>query len=234
MGAMAELHWSGCENVRDLGGLPLRRGGTVAERSLVRADSLTRLDEAGLAAARAYGVGLVIDLRGETETASPVHPFVGSPAYVNVPWVDVPLDDGARLVDFYLGSVDVNHGQVAQVLRAFVAAPQGPVVVHCAAGKDRTGIIVSLLLSLAGVPRGSVVADYAHSEVALGYAALLETLDEEHQALAREYARSAPETISAFLDRIDQLGGVERYLVERCGLDADEVDAVRRRLVEPL
>ena len=230
---MVELHWSGCENVRDLGGLPLEGGGTVAERSLVRADSLTRLDEAGLVAAGKYGVSLVVDLRAEGETASPVHPFAGSPAYVNVPWVDVPLEAGSRLVDFYLRSVELNRGQVARVLRAFAGAAAGPVVVHCAAGKDRTGITVALLLSLAGVPRDVVVADYAHSEVALGYAALLEILDEEHRALVREYARSAPETITAFLDRIDEHGGARRYLGERCGLSDDELDAVRRRLATP-
>jgi protein-tyrosine phosphatase len=105
--------------------------------------------------------------------------------------------------------------------------------VHCAAGKDRTGITVALLLAVAGVRRDAVVADYAHSEVALGYAALLDALDEEDQAFAREYARSAPETITAFLDRVDEHGGPRRYLVERCGLSHDELDAVRRRLVTP-
>jgi protein tyrosine/serine phosphatase len=230
---MTRLEWSACENVRDLGGLPAA-GGKVRERVLVRADSLTRLDDAGLAALRSYGVRRVVDLRAEAETASPAHPFAGTETYVNVPWVDVPIDGEASLENFYLGSLAVNTDQVATVVRAFADAPDGPVVVHCAVGKDRTGIVTALLLSLAGVPRQQIVADYVISETALGLEALFATLDAEQRVRAERFARSAPETIEAFLDHLDaEYGGTESYLRASCGLTDDELDRARQRLVQP-
>jgi protein tyrosine/serine phosphatase len=115
---MSTLSWSGCTNVRDLGGLPVEGGGTVRHRTLVRADSLTRLDEAGLRALDAYGVARVIDLRAEAEAASPAHPYAGAPSYRNEPWLDVSLDADATLVDFYLGSLDRNTDRIASASRS--------------------------------------------------------------------------------------------------------------------
>ena len=137
---MGDLSWSGCTNVRDLGGLPLARGGSTRERSLVRADSLTRLDDDGVRAAREYGAARIVDLRAQHETAEPGHPFAGQDAYVTVPWIDVDAepqrDPSAErdLADLYRGSLDRNVRQVAAAVRAFTEAPDGPVVVHCAAG----------------------------------------------------------------------------------------------------
>jgi protein tyrosine/serine phosphatase len=232
---MARLEWSACENVRDVGGLPVAGGGRVRDRALVRADSLTRLDEAGVAALHAYGVGRVVDLRAESETVDPVHPLAGTDAYVNVPWADVSMAEDAVLVDFYLGSLAHNAAQLGTVVRAFADAPPGPVVVHCAVGKDRTGIVTALLLSLAGVPREDVVADYALSETMLRLDELLATLDDEQRARAERFARSEAATIEAFLEELDtRYGGVETYLREECGLSDDDLEHARDRLVEPV
>ncbi|NUR09654.1 MAG: tyrosine-protein phosphatase [Nocardioidaceae bacterium] len=230
---MTRLDWPACENVRDLGGLPAAAG-RIRDRTLVRSDSLTRLDDGGLAAMRAYGVGRVVDLRAEAETVDPPHPLAGTDAYVNVPWVDVSLDGGAGLVDFYLGSLGSNADRVATAVRAFADAPPGPVVVHCAVGKDRTGIVVAMLLALADVPREAIVADYVLSETMLRLEELFATLDAETRARAERFARSAPETIEAFLDRLDAAhGGAEAYL-RAAGLTDAELARVRDRLVEPV
>ena len=229
---MSALEWSGCENVRDLGGLPAAQG-TVRDRALVRADSLTRLDAQGLEAFREYGAGRVIDLRAEAETAEPAHPLAGTEAYLNVPWVDVAVDGQTSLLGFYLGSLGENKAQVARIVRAFADAPPGPVVVHCAVGKDRTGIVVALLLTLAGVPREEVVADYVISETALGLMELIESLDGEQRTRAEQFARSTPETIEAFLDHLDaDHDGIETYL-RSCGLTDDDLTRARDRLVTP-
>jgi protein-tyrosine phosphatase len=229
---MSALEWSGCENVRDLGGLSAD-GGQVRERALVRADSLTRLDAQGLEAFRAFGAGRVIDLRAEAETVERAHPLAGTEVYLNVPWVDVAVDGEMSLLGFYLGSLGENRAQVARIVRAFADAPPGPVVVHCAVGKDRTGIVVALLLTLAGVPRDEVVADYVISETALGLLALIASLDGEQRERAERFARSTPETIEAFLDHLDaEHGGIETYL-RSCGLTDAELDRTRIRLVGP-
>ena len=181
---MSALTWSGCTNVRDLGGLPVEGGGAIRDRALVRSDSLTRLDE------------------------------------------------DATLADFYRGSLDRNTERIASVVRAFVDAPPGPVVVHCAAGKDRTGIIVALLLLVAGVPRESVVDDYVLSESEPEIERLLARLDADVRERAEAFSRSRPETIGTALEHLDATyGGVRAYLRDTCGLSQNEVTAVRTRLV---
>src|SRR6185369_6894376 len=77
-GRMGALTWSGCTNVRDLGGLPVEGGGAVRDRALVRSDSLTRLDDDGVRALDAYGVARVIDLRAEAEALTSAHPYAGA------------------------------------------------------------------------------------------------------------------------------------------------------------
>ena len=229
---MSALTWSGCTNVRDLGGLPVEGGGAIRDRALVRSDSLTRLDEDGVRALDAYGVARVIDLRAEAEAATPPHPYAGAATYRNEPWVDVSLDEDATLADFYRGSLDRNTERIASVVRAFVDAPPGPVVVHCAAGKDRTGIIVALLLLVAGVPRESVVDDYVLSESEPEIERLLARLDPDVRERAEAFSRSRPETIGTALEHLDATyGGVRAYLRDTCGLSQNEVTAVRTRLV---
>jgi protein tyrosine/serine phosphatase len=230
---MGALTWSGCTNVRDLGGLPVEGGGVVRDRALVRSDSLTRLDEDGVQALDAYGVAQVIDLRAETEVATPPHPYAGAATYRNEPWVDVSLGEDATLVDFYLGSLDRNTDRIASVVRAFVDAPPGTVVVHCAAGKDRTGIVVALLLLVAGVPRRSVVDDYVLSESEPEIQRLLAGLAPDLRARAEAFSRSRPETLGTALEHLDaRYGGVRAYLRDACGLSENELAAVRTRLVD--
>ncbi len=235
---MSALTWSGCRNVRDLGGLPTADGGSVRPRALVRADSLTQLDEDGVAAVRAYVVSRIIDLRAGAGDGSPPHPFADDDTYRSVPWIDVdrePERDPAAerdLADLYRGSLDRNVVQVGAAVRAFTEAPPGAVVVHCAAGKDRTGMLVAVLLELAGVPREAVLADYALSADLLGIAEILDTLDEDTRRQAERYSWSEPVTLQSALEHLDAVyGGARAYLRDACGLSDSELDAARDRLV---
>lgn len=189
-----------------------------------------------------YGVRRVIDLRGGVAgEPDPVTP-VDDDLVAAVPWIDAARDherDAAAertLADVYRGSLDRNVRQVAAVVRAFVAAPEGPVLLHCAAGKDRTGMAVALLLGLVGVPRHRVVADYAMSEGALGIPAVLARHPgpAEARAHAEEHWRTRPATMEAVLEHLDErYGGVRRYLQDGCDLHESELGAARRRLLDP-
>ena len=126
---------------------------------------------------------------------------------MSVPWIDPERDHErdpeaeSTLADVYRGSLDRNVRRVAAVVRAFLDAPSGPVVLHCAAGKDRTGMAVARLLETAGVPREHVVADYALSEEALGIPAVLADHPgpPEARAHAEEHWRTRPSTMAAAL-----------------------------------
>jgi protein tyrosine/serine phosphatase len=234
-----QLDWPECVNVRDLGGLPVAGGGRTRGRALVRADSLQHLTPEGLAAARAYGVTRVVDLRGEPEAAKFPTPYAADPAYRLRPLVN-PLaerhrDQGAEttLAAVYRASLTRNAANIVAGLAAIADAPPGPVVVHCAAGKDRTGMIVALALRAAGVGDDAIAADYAHTESCLvgRTAAWLAATPEPDRERAAHWLRADPETIREMLDELDSgYGGVEAYL-DRHGMPAAQVAALRERLV---
>lgn len=237
---MRDLNWSGCPNARDLGGLPTRYGGATRSGVLVRTDSLHKLDDAGRAAFMAHGAALILDLRSDWELEEP-HPSADHPSYKRIPWIDEDRDverDAASelaLADVYRGSLDRNTVQVAKAVRAVLEAPDGPVVVHCHSGKDRTGLLVALLLDLVGVPREIIAKDYAVSEDRLGILADLAAHSDTNaeQAAATVLWRTLPETILASLDHLDsKYGGVRAYL-RHCGLEEAELDRLTARLVEP-
>nr|WP_285486371.1 tyrosine-protein phosphatase [Amycolatopsis taiwanensis] len=158
-----DLWWDGCVNVRDLGGLGLVRPGAV-----VRMEEPTRLSEAGWAAAWAYGVRTVVDLRhadecvrdhaprpaGITTVRVPLEP-VGTPFYEHWKQIDnlaSPLCFPAMLAE--------HPEPVVAAVRAIANAAPGCVVFHCAGGKDRTGLLALVLLTLARATPEEIIADY--------------------------------------------------------------------------
>jgi HAD superfamily hydrolase (TIGR01509 family) len=224
---MTHLEWDGCRNARDVGGLPTRYGGTTRAGAMIRTDTLHMLSPAGLAALAAVQPALVLDLRSdfELDELDEPHPLDGDPAYTRIPWIDPEAealrdpDREPRLADIYCGSLDRNQRQIAAAYRAIAAAPvSAPVVVHCKSGKDRTGLLVALLLDLVGVPRDVIAADYSISEV---------RLEMTHRP---PDLRTPPEVILTSLDHVDRrYGGVRGYLTV-CGLTAVEIRRLTARL----
>lgn len=245
------LHWEGCHNVRDLGGLPTVHGGRVAWGALVRADSLCRLTAAGQRALIGHGVRTVLDVRFPSEVALEPHPFrggAGGVRYHNLP-VNAgrtPAEDDAVSAAFAAArtreeanrlELDVNGVGFARIVAAFARAPRGGVVVHCHAGKDRTGVAIALLLSLAGVPDDAIAADYALSAEAVGAAPEPPPLAAEPGgdlpwwARPRHHRDCPPEAMLAVLAHLrESHGGPGPYLL-RGGATPADLAAARARLL---
>lgn len=233
------LHWPDCENVRDLGGLPTVDGGYIRHRALVRADSLHRLTPAGLAALRGYGISRIIDLRSEREAGDLPGPLASDPRYRLLPLVDPRADEQrdpaaeTTIEAVYRGSALRNVRNIVAGIAAIADAPAGPVLVHCVAGKDRTGMMVALALRVAGARDGAIAADYAYTAVCLRdrfAAELAGAGDEAARQRLREGQSSHAATILGMLAHLDErYGDVPRYLLAH-GVSADQLSRLRQRL----
>jgi len=226
-------------NARDLGGCPTVDGGQTRWRSLLRADDLAQLDEAGLRALERYGVETVIDLRWPEEAERLPNPVPRSLPQVRYRQLSLltPTEEQWRLraedaTKELWNCVVLERVQeeLCEVLRAIAGAPPGPLLFHCFAGKDRTGLIAALLLALADVVPAAIARDYAVSGSNL-----------RAQYLKR-YASSDPDRILAILHCPEEgaynmlkflarAGGVRTYL-EEIGLRGQEIAALRARLRE--
>jgi protein-tyrosine phosphatase len=228
------LDWPGLTNVRDLGGLPVD-GGAVRPGALIRSDSLTKLDPESAEVLREAGVSRIVDLRRPGESPE-VHPFADDPTYVNLP-VEDPADVknlGSSMLDLYLEMLDVRPDLFAAAVGAIADAPPGAVVVHCAAGKDRTGLVVGLALAAVGAEPDVVAGDYALtqsrlSELVEDYLAGIE--DEAQREEIRGYQATPAAHLLRVLEHLDdRYGGAAAYL-RSGGMTDEQLSALRRRLV---
>ena len=240
-GRLRHLAWEACRNVRDLGGYPVLDGRATRWRAIVRADNLASLTAAGHAALVAYGVRSILDLRRPHEVAQAPNPFAHGGAhgiaYANVSFGDpaVAPPTGGSLADRYQRALVLFPHRIAAIMHAIADAPDGAVVLHCNGGKDRTGIIVALLLELVGVAHATIAADYALSAECLRSrdAAWLaqgpgERAERERQ-LAADEARA--EVMQAVLEHLDaQYGGTAGYL-RAAGVAPDAILRLRERLL---
>lgn len=221
---------TGPANLRDLGGLPLVGGGTTRSGVLLRSDAPYADDAAGFLRPPAT----VVDLRSSREVAA--HPYDWGPAtrvhrhelYDAGDLSQVPADGG--LLAVYEGILDSAAERIAAVPGLLDAT--GPTLVHCAAGKDRTGVVVAALLLAAGVDPTAVAADYRRTEESM--AGVLERLH-AHGALAPgvlrpEWAQAPAEAVALVVDRLTGWpGGPRQWLVDH-GTDPIALDAFVSRL----
>lgn len=163
------LEWDGVFNARDLGGLRTFDGRRTRPGALVRSDAPNRLSETGWAALHEHGVRTIIDLRNDDERGPDDVPRPGDIDVVHLP-LD-PLADkefwdpyqtsGLHATPVYYEPLLDRHPRLtADIVRAVVGARPGGVLLHCASGRDRTGMAILLLLSLVGVPADVIADDY--------------------------------------------------------------------------
>ena len=181
---MPWIELEGAVNVRDLGGLPAGNGGRTASDRLLRGDNLQELTPSDIARlVRDIGVTTIVDLRSTAGspprarrrwTASgacgtrttPCSPSRARPPTRSADVLLTRADQdrsrypGDPVAGHYLGYLEDRPDQVIGALRSIASSP-GAALVHCAAGKDRTGVVVAVALTAVGVPAEVVVADYA-------------------------------------------------------------------------
>lgn len=227
------LPLDGTRNVRDIGGYATRTGRRTRWRTLLRSDELTRIPTHAQQQLLDLGLRQVIDLRWPEELVRSPNVFVESPVvrYTSVPLLADDPTPHAGLAGMYLHIFDARAAQLAEVARALLVEDGVPAIIGCAAGKDRTGVSIALLLDLAGVATTDIVADYALSA---GYfaspVALIEETDWRHPPLEVE---SPPEFMAAALEHLDREHGGARSLLRRQGLTDGELDRLVDILTEP-
>jgi protein tyrosine/serine phosphatase len=236
----------GCFNFRDLGGYRGDGGRTVRWRRLFRADGLHHLTDEDRRDLGDLGLRTVIDLRSGdelTERGRIAWPAPGL-AYHHLPMFDVLPDreefptwvDSAYVAHRYAEILEHGSKAVTATLRLVSDPATYPVVIHCAAGKDRTGIVSAVLLGLLGVPDKDIVADYALSGGAM--ARFLAWLRAEYPDAKDELERSSaaivaaePETMALFLQRFRSVHGSFEDYAESLGM-ISAATALRAALLE--
>lgn len=254
--------FQGVRNFRDFGGYTGAGGRRMASGRFFRSAHHALASDADLDAMAALGIGAIVDLRRpEERTRFPSRRWPGFSAAVIENHDD---DEGAGKESWhgFMAEWDLSpegirdyhhryyeraptlprlHDLYARYFRA-VADSEGPVVVHCAAGKDRTGLIVALTHLVAGVHRDDIIADYLLTNDPQSFAVHAplwaeEIAKEKGRAPTMEAMHVAMGVEASYLDRALQViaesyGGVDAYLERVLGVDTALRDRLERKLFD--
>ena len=251
----AWIELDGAYNVRDLGGLPARDGVT-RPGVLLRSDALDALTDDDVAClVEQRSLVHVFDLRSRSEreqrgrgplgattvTYSELEVIVEADVERRRRERSVALASGTAPDDIlalgYAELLDLGRAAFPAALTRLVAPDGTPALVHCAAGKDRTGVLVALLLDAAGVDREAIVADYAATQERmapiierLASASAYHAVAEQVPAFVYEARAGTMERFLTLLD--DRWGGAASFFTAN-GVDAEAVDTWRTLFIEP-
>lgn len=206
------VHVEGAANTRDAGGYPTADGRFVKRSMIYRSAKLNRLTATGAATYRELGIKTVIDFcnrvtpwpffGGDTWSVQMASTVRGCPMSFHK---DGPRDQ------FYIRGIQDNVASYREAFELLADGDSYPVLYHCAAGTDRTGVMSALLLSLLGVKRDTIIADFRLSELV-------------------DHAGSLP-AMHALLDQTDAQGGIESFL-NSIGVDNETQQRIRGHLLE--
>jgi protein tyrosine/serine phosphatase len=250
----------GAANVRDVGALPLTAGGQVRANRLIRADNLQDLSPTDVRTLiDDHGVRAIADLRTAAEVVSEgPGPLQAAPGMrylhaslfpddgdlvtvrtdgdgpIVLPWHNRSREDRRSAARVYAGYLTDRPDSILATLR-LIAHGNGAAIVHCAAGKDRTGVIVALALDSVGVARESIVEDYVRTaeRTPLLLARLASSATYAGDQFLHDPNRHAPRASSMeqFLQLLDsEHGGTQDWLAG-AGWTADDQRALRAKLV---
>jgi protein-tyrosine phosphatase len=235
----------GTSNVRCVGAYATRDGRHVKRGAIYRSANLDELSAAGRARFDRLGLGTIVDFRGLEEAAAapafapgirlhaPIEPTVANE--LRRRREQKPLD-AAVAIDVmeqtYRWYALEKHDSFAKMFDRLLNAGDKPLLFHCAAGKDRTGVAAALILSVLGVPREVIVEDYLLSNT--HYVPRVLTISEFPDEVRAALVKVRPSFLNAALDTIEgRWGTVERYLEDTMNIGPRERMALAAALTEP-
>jgi protein tyrosine/serine phosphatase len=233
------IYLEGAANFRDLGGYPAASGAMVRRGRIFRSDAMHRLTASDLSLLESCKFATLIDLRSEAEVARTVaSPLVATGVrYRNIPiWdIDGPENEqtNARLLEQYVSMLRNCGPAIRDIFGALAESSTCPAVIHCSAGKDRTGITSALILGSIGVEDEAIIADYAMTDanvariIVLGGDAYYDPPDNPSPLM-----RAHPETMTGLLAAITtEWGSIPGYLT-RIGVTERERAAIADQMLE--
>lgn len=233
----------GSTNFRDIGGYATRTGETIRWKRVYRSDALARLTDDDIAVLTPLQVATLIDLRSpqELETSGQSRLVTDhGVAHRHLPFLPestnpVDYQNIPPLSELYVQMIERGAPTIRAVFEALADNTTYPAVVHCAAGKDRTGVTIALLLRTLGVADDVVIADYALTD---GYLAEgIERLRaaggaEQYSQVPPALLRAHAETMAGFLATVDQrFGGTDQVLADAGVLPGTQAE-IRQHLLE--
>jgi protein-tyrosine phosphatase len=255
---MAERHLAleGCLNLRDIGGYRTADRREVRWGCLYRSSELCSLTDADLAAVERLGLAVVVDLRNPWERAvrpSRLPPGVEvierwSPSSGNgpgprleeqIPAGDLPGRDDDHLAQVYVDILERFAPEIRVILETAVDAVERPLLFHCAAGKDRTGMVAAVLLGVLGVPHATIVEDYELTTTFYGARRLddVAKLLADHGVSPEQVRHLVEARTPAFEEALHQLhdrwGGYDGYATTVLGVAPDLPAHLRATLTVP-
>lgn len=228
-------------NFRDLGGYPTSDGRQVRWRTLFRSDALHALTSGDVRQLTEIGLSDIVDLRSSFELNNEGRGLLGKEpiAFHHTPLFDGDPQAGNRatpdnlsLGDRYLGLMLIGQKKIANVVQ-ILAEARGGAVYHCAAGKDRTGVISAVLLGALGVPDELIVADYALSaeriDAIIARVMSMKGYEDALRHMPADTLHARPETMERVVSEVaSRFGSMAGYLRE-AGIDDSTLDRLRAK-----
>ena len=238
---------SGAFNFRDLGGYPAGDGEVVRRGRLFRSDGLHRLTDADIDLLGSIGLATIIDLRTPGEVENTGRGLLGDEAirYHHLAVVQrgggeavgSPAPAGDDLAERYLWYLDTGRQALVEAIGLVAEPANHPLVFHCTAGKDRTGVLAALVLDILGVDREVIVADYVITADRLELIIDRIRADPTYSAGMSKVPASRftveAGTMERFLDELQATFGGARSWAISAGVSADDLDRMRSDLLVP-
>jgi protein-tyrosine phosphatase len=235
----------GAANFRDVGGLPTSDGRCTRWGTLFRSDALHELTDEDMAILRRIGLRTVIDLRTAVELDRTGRGPLGAEdaQYFHLSVIDadggesrgIPAPVDQNLANRYLWYLEIGRDALVLALQVLGERSSYPAVFHCAAGKDRTGVLAALVLEIIGVERAVIVDDYAltASRMELILERLLRNSTEGKRLSDMPATAFAVEstTMQDFLEALDERHGGARQWALEAGVPGERLDAMAEILI---
>ncbi|MFN8528648.1 MAG: tyrosine-protein phosphatase [Anaerolineae bacterium] len=238
------LHVPDALNVRSLHGFSNAHGLEIHSNAFYRADSLHRLTAEGQRALIDAGVTTIIDLRSASEIATAAYTLIDPLAsgWCHIPLMALSSDDPGTpapvpdsLETLYRFFIDDCQPAFRQIFAAIADARPGAVLFHCTAGKDRTGMVAALLLSLVGVDDETIADDYSLS--AANITPIVEVMREQFRQAGVLFATfddlmgSSRETMLETLAYLREHYGDAAGYLRHIGITPEQIDRITARLL---